>query len=345
MIAPPLVNASAPPRLRLNAVLAIAVACSASPALPLHASLHAQPASVAQQPGTAEQMLLRADSISVGDYCRVATRTLASAAVVRAMAEDSTSARLGAASICDPLLSDFSLRAMRGDAPAPLASVARVRVGGYAAVRRTVFDAMDEFRAAARAPQVRDVLRQNGDTALSASLVRVTETAHALLVLAARDSALARLGRYERKLGPTSAKLNAPETLLNYAAQRWVPGFAPSPLRGPSPLEIVASYVPTYATLADKRAQAVSASEFGVRYYLFGERFGAQGLRGILFPTYWSAGALVTSDRNGALVWPWDGRQRTGAFVSWGALKVGYVSGRRGSWLVSRQMQIIPFVF
>ena len=118
-----------------------------------------------------------------------------------------------------------------------------------------------------------------------------------------------------------------------------------SPLRGPSPWEVVASYTPAYVTSADGKAQPVSASELGLRHYLFGERFGASGVRGLLLPSYWSAGALTASDRNGALVWPWRGGTGTGAYVSWGAVKVGYVNGRRGEWMVSRQFQIVPFLF
>jgi len=319
----------------LTAVMVLGTCIDAS-------GLHAQPT---PSRSTTQRLMIRAESISVGDYCRLAIVVLSTRAAVVAAAEDSTSARLSAASICDPLLADFSLRALRGDVPAPLASVARIRSGGYAVMRSTVFDAMDEFRSVVSGPQVRDALRRTLDSATNQQLVRVTETAHSLLVLAARDSALSRLRRYERKLGPTSARLNAPEVMLNYAAQRWVPGFAPRPLKGPSPLEIVASYVPTYATIVDKRLEAVSASEFGVRWYLFGEKFGASGARGVLFPSYWSAGVLVVSDRNGALVWPWDDKQRTGGFVSWGAIKLGYVGGRRGEWIVSRQLQIVPFVF
>ena len=321
--------------------IAVAGGCCA-----LAASAGAQPpAGAPTQPTTTERLLARADSITVGDYCRVANGVLSSRAMIVALADDSATVRVSAASICDPLLTDFSLRALRGEAPAPLAGIARLRRGGYSAVRGSLFDAMDEFRAAVTSPEARAALRQSTDSATVIELVRVTETAHSLLVLASRDSALARLRRYERKLGPSSARLNAPEVLLNYAAQRWVPGFGPRPLSGPGPLELVASYVPTYATIVDKRLQAVSASEFGIRWYMFGEKFGAQGVKGLLFPSYWSAGALVVSDRNGALVWPWDGRTRTGAFVSWGTVKVGHVGGRRGEWIVSRQVQIIPFVF
>lgn len=331
------------PALRLTLAGTATVLAGAFGAVSATGALGAQTARAGTT--TTDRLLARADSITVGDYCRVATRTLGVRSVIVATGDDSTAARLSAASICDPLLADFSLRALRGDAPAPFSAIGRVHTGGYSAMRRTVFDAMDEFRSIVRATAPRDALRQSGDSSVAGALTVITETAHSLLVLAARDSALARLARYERKLGPTSAKLNLPETVLNYAAQRWVPGFAPRATTGPSPLELVASYVPTYATYADNKPQAVSASEFGVRWYLFGDQFGATGFRGLLFPSYWSAGALTVSDRNGALVWPWDGRTRTGAYLSWGTIKVGYVSGRRGSFILSRQTQIIPFVF
>jgi hypothetical protein len=297
------------------------------------------------QPGPDAALQARADSITVGDYCRVAQQVLASPAVVRTIDADSSAARLSAATICDPLLSSFSLLALTGRAPAPLAAVARVDTKGFSVARRGIFEAMSEFRATVLAPDVRDSVRNAIGPELSAELARVSSTAQSLLTAAARDRALVRLARYERKLGPTSPRLNGPEVLLNYAAQRWIPGFRATPLGGPSPLEVVASYVPSYVTSVDRKPQAVSASEFGVRYYLFGEQFGAEGVRGLLLPTYWSVGVLTASDRNGALVWPWDGRTRTGAYFSWGSIKVGYVRGRRGEWLVTRQFQAVPFLF
>lgn len=287
----------------------------------------------------------RADSLSVGDYCRVASGALATPAVIPLLATDSTVARLAAAAICDPMLSAFSLRALLSGAHAPLAAVARLRTGGSAAERRRVFDAMSEFRASIRRDEIRAAVKAALNPALDAELTIVSTTVQGLLTAAARDGALRRLARYERKLGPTSARLNAPEVLLNYAAQRWVPGFRAHPLRGPSPLEIVASYVPGYVTVTGSRVQAVSATEFGLRRYLFGTRFGAAGIRGLVYPSYWSAGVITTSDRNGALVWPWEGRDRSGGYVSWGAVKVGYVRGRQGAWLISKQFQAMPFLF
>lgn len=153
----------------------------------------AQPPAAAP-PTTTQRLLLRSDSITVGDYCRVAQRVLSTRAVVAALAEDSAAARVSAASICNPLLADFSLRALRGEAPAPLAGIARVRRGGYAAVTGTLFDAMDEFRAAVTSPEARTAIRQSNDSATVTQLVRATETAHSLLVLAARDSALSAFG-------------------------------------------------------------------------------------------------------------------------------------------------------
>jgi hypothetical protein len=299
----------------------------------------------AQAPTPNEALMKRADSITVGDYCEAAQAVLAAPAVIRALADDSTNARSNAAIICDPLFSSFSLLALTGQTRAPMKAIARIHTEGYSEARKQILEAMSQFRASVRADGVRDVPRASIPTDVNTKLVRASETAQSLLVAAARDRALTRLARYERKLGPTSAKLNGPEVLLNYAAQRWVPGFKATPLGGPSPLEIVATYAPGYVTHVGNRFEPVSASEFGLRYYLFGEQFGKSGFQGILMPSYWSVGALTASDRNGALVWPWDGQTRTGAYLSWGAIKVGYISGRPGEWLVTKQFQAVPFVF
>jgi hypothetical protein len=294
---------------------------------------------------TDDRLLARADSITVGDYCQSARTVLAAPAVTTALGGDAASAELSASIICAPSLRGMSLRALRGDQPASLASVARIHADAYRELSRHTFAAMENFRTLTRGDELRPVVRAALGDSANTQLVRATETVNALLVRETRDAALVRLTHYERKLGPTSARLNAVEVLLNYGAQRFIPGFTATPSRGPSPWEVVASYVPTYGTIAGNRLQAVSASEFGVRRYLFGEQFGASGWRGLLKPTYWSAGALVVSDHNGALVWPWQDKQRTGAYVSWGSVKVGYVNGRRGEWLLSRQFQFIPLVF
>ena len=299
----------------------------------------------AARPSADSTLLARADSITVGDYCRVSRTVLVSPRVIAHLGADSTITRLSAATICDPMLSSFSLRALFGKAHAPLAAVARLHPQGSAEGRTRIFEAMSEFRSTVLAEPIRDSVKAAIGPQTSAELSRVSTTAQGLLTSAARDRAVDRLARYERKLGPTSARLNGIEVLLNYAAQRWITGFRADPLAGPSPWEVVSSYAPGYVTRAAGRVQAVSAAEFGVRHYLFGDQFAQSGMRGLLYPSYWSVGMLTASDRNGALVWPWEGRARAGAYVSWGSIKVGTVPGRNGAWLVSKQFQAVPFVF
>lgn len=324
------------------------------------ATLLALPAETGAQPPAGltpnASLVLRADSITVGDYCRAAQQVVGSPTVLAALADDSASARVHAATICDPFLSSFTLRALFADARTqvpglgpprvPFAAVARVHTGGSSVSRAAIADAMSEFRALVRTPELRPVVATAVGADVASELVRATETAQGLLTLAALNRSLGRIARYERKLGPTSPKLNGPEVVLNYAAQRWIPGFRATELGGPSHLELVASYTPGYVPLDGDKITAVSASEFGIRYYLFGEAFGASGWQGVLRPSYWSAGAITVSDRDGALVWPWDGRTRTGAFLAWGAVKLAYVQGRQGAeWMASKQFQAVRFAF
>jgi hypothetical protein len=287
-----------------------------------------------------------AASVKAGDYCRLALQIVSDTTVLVALGDDSTRARTNAAVICNPLLSSFSLLALTGRTHAPLRAVARMNNNVDRRTQQEIFSAMEDFRADTRREGVRQVVSASLGSA-SGEFVRVSETAHALEVITARDNALKRLANYERKLGPTSARLNFPEVLLNYAAQRWIPGFRPTPLGGPSPWEVVASYTPGYITFAkgESGVLPVSASEFGLRYYLFGDRFGKSGFAGLLLPSYVSLGVLTASDENGALVWPWRGRDRSGGYISWGAIKVGYIDRDRGTWLVSKQFQVVPFVF
>lgn len=296
-------------------------------------------------PGNDSILLARAGSITVGEYCRMARDVLAAPAVHEALGDDQRAAALSTGIICAVQPSSLSLRALRGTEPVSLRALTRLGTRAYGGTSATTFEAMDAFRMLVRGPVVRPIVRSALGDSVAQRLAVITETAFGLLSLDARDAALQRLANYERKLGPTSARLNGVEVLANWGAQKWIPGFRPTPRGGPSPWEAVAAYVPTYATVDSSRAVAVSASEFGLRRYLFGKAFGAEGWRGLIRPAYWSAGMLVVSDRNGALVWPWDGRTRHGIFASWGATKVGYVSGRNGEWLISHQLQTIPLVF
>ena len=299
----------------------------------------------AQNPADAP-LLARADSLTVGNYCDAASNAASAPTIRAALADDAALVDAQLARICDQRVRPLTLRALTGGGRASLAAVGRLRgTALHEALVSPLDTAMQIVRSRLRGADVRPLLRTAVGDSAARVLTVVTETAQGLFVREARDRALARLANYERKLGPTSAKLNAVELLLNYGAQRFVPGFSPNVTRGPSPLELVASYVPTYATVAGKQLTAVSASELGARWYLFGAPWGKDGVAGLLRPSYLSVGAIVTSDNNGALAWPWDGRSRTGGYVSWGALKLGYVPGRKGAWMVSRQVQLLPFVF
>ncbi len=293
-----------------------------------------------------KSLLARADSLTVGDYCAAASNAAGKATIRAALADEVALVDAQLTRICDPRVAPLSLRALTGSGSASLAAVGRLREKGlHEALVSPLDTAMQIVRSRLRGADVRPLLRAAIGDSASQALTVVSETANGLFVREARDRALVRLSNYERKLGPGSAKLNVVELLLNYGAQRFVPGFSPSVTRGPSPIELVASYVPTYGTVEGKKLAAASATEFGARWYLFGDQWGKDGVAGLLRPSFLSVGALVASDKSGALAWPWDGHTRTGAYVSWGELKVGYVPGRKGAWLVSRQMQVLPFVF
>lgn len=153
------------------------------------------------------------------------------------------------------------------------------------------------------------------------------------------------LRKYERKFGPDSARLNGLEVFLNYGLQR-VPRFGPNAEGEPGPLEAIASYSPTYMTYAAGKARMVSATEFGLRHYLFGQAWGQKGIKGLLRPAFFTFGMAVAGEEDGPMKWPWKGDRRVGGFFSWGEMKVAYVKGERNQRLmVSRQFQLIPFVF
>lgn len=182
-----------------------------------------------------------------------------------------------------------------------------------------------------------------GPAAATAVLEPWTALYRALLAQSLEDS-LEKLRRYERKFGPGSARLNGVEVLANYALQR-VRYFGPDPLGWPGPLEVIASYAPTYVTIAEGSARFVSAGEFGLRRYFFGESWGGSGVRRLLKPAFTTFGMAVAGERDGALRWPWQGQPRLGVFVSWGEVKLAYVGGRDRRLLVSRQFHLIPWLF
>ncbi len=287
-----------------------------------------------------------ADSLTLGDYCTAVRNALRQPAVRDEAAAQLPVLEMRVAQVCAEPLQHMSLREATGSGSVSLTAVARLERSAYGSISPAVLDtAMGTLRAALRGVELRVVVQQAIGDSANRAFVAVVERANLLFLGQARDSAVARINRYAHKLGPSSPELNGVEVLLNYSAQRWVPGFRGSVATGPSPLEVIAAYAPGWATASKRQLTAVSAVEFGLRWYLFCETCGSRGLTGVLRPGHVSLGALVTGEANGALRWPWDAAVHTGVFVAWGGLKIAYVPNRNGKMLVTRQFQAIPFLF
>jgi hypothetical protein len=185
--------------------------------------------------------------------------------------------------------------------------------------------------------------RRVGDDRTDSLLAPISAFNRARLTESLAQS-LEKLRRYERKFGPESPKLNAGEVALNVVAQS-VPPFRPSADGWPSAFEVIASYVPTYLTERDGRVQAWTVLEAGLRRYSFGEGWGDGGWAGVIRPGHVSAGLAVVNEGAGAMGEPWRGDKRLGAFVAWGSAKVAVVGGDGPRILITRQVQVIPFVF
>ena len=184
----------------------------------------------------------------------------------------------------------------------------------------------------------------NIDDAAIAAMFQAYNKVDDLLQRRALQEAMDRLSRYKRKFGPGSVHLNGVEVAVAYLLQG-ARGFGYNVDDGPGPWEVVASYTTTYFSYAEEEPQIVSASEFGLRHYNFGDGWGRGGFRGYLKPGHLSFGMVVAGEKNGPLVWPWSGESRTGAFFAWGDVKVAYVRGANPTWLVTRQFQILPLTF
>jgi len=156
---------------------------------------------------------------------------------------------------------------------------------------------------------------------------------------------LEKMRRFEKKFGPRAPRLNGLEVVVNLFLQP-VPGFYPTDEKGPGPLEIVASYDTAYLTVVDEEPELISTAGFGIRYYLLGDGWGEEdGFTGFLKPGYLSLGVLVAPEEDGALVWPWQGEERLGGFLTWGELKLAYVGGDEDRFMVSREFQMVPWLF
>ncbi len=191
--------------------------------------------------------------------------------------------------------------------------------------------------------EFRDALAPRLSRAAIDSLLDPFEAFDVVRRASSKDMSLEKLRRFERKYGPSTPKLNAVEVVLNFGAQ-WLPGFRPNGDGWPSRHEVVASYVPTYLTVTDGKARAVTVAELGVRSYLWTDGWGGR-TGGVLRPGYVSFGLALAGEADGALSSPLRGASRFGGFFGWGDAKVAFVGGREPRFLVTRQVQLVPWGF
>lgn len=154
-----------------------------------------------------------------------------------------------------------------------------------------------------------------------------------------------KLNRFERKYGPSAPSRNIAEVVLNFGAQ-WVPGFRANEDGWPSRVEVITSYVPTYVQvpLTEWKSGAVTVAEVGVRTYVWQQGWGGdQG--GVLRPGYISFGMVVAGERDGAMMSPFKGSSRFGAFFGWGDAKIALIGGQDARLLVTRTFHVVPWAF
>ena len=176
-------------------------------------------------------------------------------------------------------------------------------------------------------------IRAPFDSLLDAQLVR------------SLDESAEKLRRFEIMYGPGSVRLNLLEAGLNFAAQ-WLPGFGVDARGGPKPFELIAAYAPTYLTFSDGDARTVSVAETGVRMYIFRPGWGGDGrLSATLKPRHVAFGWAFTGPEDVSFRNPWKDHSRSGPFLSWGDIKIAYVTGSSSRLLVTRQLRFIPLVF
>lgn len=238
-----------------------------------------------------------------------------------------------------PELRALPLRVL-GDHRASMSVVGRkARPVGYTA-RDTI--ALNQL-AEVVGQEYREALASRLSRAAIDSLLDPFEAFDIVRRAASKDMSLEKLRRFERKYGPGTPKLNLAEVVLNFGAQ-WLPAFRPNDEGWPSRHEVVAAYVPTYLTIADEKARAVTVIEVGVRSYIWNPRWGGRA-GGVLRPGHVSFGAALAGEADGAVTNPLKGRSRFGAFFGWGDAKVAWVGGRESRVLVTRQVQLVPWGF
>jgi hypothetical protein len=149
----------------------------------------------------------------------------------------------------------------------------------------------------------------------------------------------------ERKYGPDSAKLNALEVLAAYLLQR-SPAFGVDAGGRPGPLEAIVAYAPSYISRADDRMRLIGVAEIGIRQYIFAQGWGTgSGRWAWLKPGFASYGLAWAGASDDPLTPPWQGASRVGGFFSWGDIKVAVLTGDDARFLVTQQIQLIPWVF
>lgn len=296
----------------------------------------------AATPARAQAPIARLDTaalrtLTLGDLldsARVADSLAAPAAPVRAKRAE-LSLRLTRAA-----LQPMKLMAL-GDAHADFVTVAR---RNYAALTATEAAALDTL-AAIMEEEVRAPLDTKVGRARAVPLMSPIDAFNAGRRNRSMLDSREKLARFERKYGPDAPTRNGAEVALNFVAQ-FVPGFRANKDEWPARSEIIASYVPTWLALPRDggKTTAVTVGEAGFRLYIWRQGWGGRG-GGVLRPGFVSFGVLAAGERDGAFASPVKGASRFGGFVGWGAAKVGIIGGRNTRVLITRQVQLVPWVF
>lgn len=211
-----------------------------------------------------------------------------------------------------------------------------------------LYHALQFVKRTANDDEMDSALSASGHPKLTAP-VRVLQESQ---LIASIKQSQKKLNRYEKKYGPNSARLNPVESAFNFFVFRKCSLFGTGE-SGPGPLEFISSYSSSYVTAYDAETGktfddigVVSAFEVGLRYYFLGENWGQEGFCNKLKkPGYATAGLLVTGEASGFFTWPLRGKESYGVFASWGGLKAGYIAGDNSRILLSRQFQIVPYLF
>jgi hypothetical protein len=202
--------------------------------------------------------------------------------------------------------------------------------------------------------QAKFLVALQSDTAMN-RLIRPLTEIHQIQLGAGIARNEEKIRRYQIKYGPSSARLNVLETVLNYWALQAVPGIR-STSEGPGHFEVIAAYNTAYLILYQtglgdfpSTPALTSVFEGGLRYYVFKPGWGQAGIVDrILKPAYLTFGGLFGDRSDGFLRLPVHQGNRWGLFGSWGDLKFAFLGLNdmdHSKLLISRQFQFIPYLF